>query len=344
MTVPRSQIVDVSLTPWYHMICRTVRGADLLGQGELDRKRWIEDRLKFLSEIFAIDVASYAVLNDHFQCLVRLNPSKAETWSDEKIAQKWAKVVPPRGKDRKTLPVNNEWITEMIADSKFISESRQRLTNAGWFMKNLKEPLARMANQADEQTGAFWQSRFKSIAILDDEALLATCVYIDLSSVASGMAKLPEESEYTSVRARIEHCRQCGRLKDVQAATPGNSAALKSIRELEKDLWLCPIEHRPNPLGGRDGMLEHLSLGTYLQVVDYTSRLVRTGKARVAKPVIELFDRLGTTAELWEHHIQRMFSGGKMTGVTYSFHREKLKKAAEYRGRQHVANLKGCRA
>jgi hypothetical protein len=39
-------------------------------------------------------------------------------------------------------------------------------------MKCLKEPLARLANRQDQIRGAFFEGRFKSVAILDDEALL----------------------------------------------------------------------------------------------------------------------------------------------------------------------------
>jgi hypothetical protein len=38
MTMARSQLVDVSVTRWYHCITRCVRRAFLLSEGELDRK------------------------------------------------------------------------------------------------------------------------------------------------------------------------------------------------------------------------------------------------------------------------------------------------------------------
>ena len=46
MTIARSQLVDVSVTRWYHCISRCVRRAFLLGEGDQDRKEWIEDRLQ----------------------------------------------------------------------------------------------------------------------------------------------------------------------------------------------------------------------------------------------------------------------------------------------------------
>jgi len=47
-------------------------------------------------------------------------------------------------------------------------------------MKCLKEPLARLANREEQTRGAFFEGRFKSVAILDEESLLATCAYIEM--------------------------------------------------------------------------------------------------------------------------------------------------------------------
>jgi hypothetical protein len=91
-------------------------------------------------------------------------------------------------------------------------------------MKTLKEPLARMANKEDDCKGTFWESRFKSIAILDEEALLATCAYIDLNPVAAGIAATPESSRHTSVRQRVQHAKAQGQLEALKQAT-GSSLA-----------------------------------------------------------------------------------------------------------------------
>ena len=58
--------------------------------------------------------------------------------------------------------------------------ARERLQSLSWFMKCLKEPLSRLANREEQTRGAFFEGRFKSVAILDEEALLATCASIDL--------------------------------------------------------------------------------------------------------------------------------------------------------------------
>ena len=75
MTVARSQLVDTNVTPWYHVISGTVRGALLLGEGGEGRKQWIENRLEELASIFAIEVAGFAVLDSHLHVLVHLSPA-----------------------------------------------------------------------------------------------------------------------------------------------------------------------------------------------------------------------------------------------------------------------------
>jgi hypothetical protein len=44
-------------------------------------------------------------------------------------------------------------------------------------------------------------------------------------------------------------------------------------------------------------MLEGFSLGSYLLLVGYTSRLCRQGKARVSREVASILDRLGNQRE-----------------------------------------------
>ena len=97
-------------------------------------------------------------------------------------------------------------------------QARQRLQSLSWFMKCLKEPLSRLANRQEQTRGAFFEGRFKSVAILDEEALLATCAYIDLNPVAAGIAEVPEASAHTSIKERVDHVKAQGRTEDLKAA------------------------------------------------------------------------------------------------------------------------------
>ena len=130
-------------------------------------------------------------------------------------------------------------------------------------MKCLKEPLSRLANRQDKVRGAFFEGRFKSVAILDDESLLATCAYIDLNPVAAGVVEVPEASSHTSVTARVEEVKTQGRAGDLKAAVHGSIAGSHASAGLEESVWLCPIEDRHKLDSSREGMLEGFSVGSY---------------------------------------------------------------------------------
>jgi hypothetical protein len=109
------------------------------------------------------------------------------------------------------------------------------------------------------------------VAILDEEALLAVCAYIDLNPLAAGIVPVPESSPHTSIKTRLEHVEQQGRLPDLAAAGGGSVAGSEASAGLEESLWLCPIEDRRRLDSSREGMLEGFSLGSYLLLVDYSA-------------------------------------------------------------------------
>jgi hypothetical protein len=64
ITVARAKVVDTETTRWYHGITRCVRRAFLLAEGTLDRKQWLENRLRELAEIFAVSVGGFSILDN----------------------------------------------------------------------------------------------------------------------------------------------------------------------------------------------------------------------------------------------------------------------------------------
>jgi len=338
MTVARSQLVDVDVTRYYHCISRCVRGARLCGEGAEHRKQWIEDRLEKLSGCFAVSVCGFAVMDNHLHLLLRLDVDEASSWSAEEVIRRWAVAYPPKTALGKKIEITQAWIDLHAKDKKRIELLRERLQSLGWFMKALKEPLARMANKEDECKGTFWEGRYKSIAILDEEALLVTCAYIDLNPLAAGIAATPETSRHTSIRRRVRHAKAEGKLYKLKPSRSGRVTHSRA-RDVEEKLWLCPVEDRRRRGSAREGMLEGFSLGNYLLLVDYTSRLHRQGKARVSREVASIFDRLQTNADAWGHRIERLFERTRLLGNYFSTNVARLRELAQNRGLHHLDNL-----
>ncbi|MEQ1830329.1 MAG: hypothetical protein ABL921_30510 [Pirellula sp.] len=339
MTISRSRLVDTTVSRWYHCISRCVRRAHLMGdEAAPGRKDWIENRLKELDQIFAVSVGGFSLMDNHLHLLLRIDPDVASGWSDTEVAERWFRLFPPRGADRKPMKVSKEIMAVRVANISWIAETRERLSSLGWFMKCLKEPLARLANKQDECTGAFFEGRFKSIAILDEESLLSVCAYIDLNPVAAGIATTPEESEHTSVKARVEHVVTSGRTKDLQVAELGSVAAMQVSGGLEDDLWLVPIEDRRGRGAIREGMRDGFTLGQYLMLVEYTGRMLREGKAAISSEVADIFARLGCTPETWGVRMAKL-TAGRLIGRFLSATRDRLRQLASKLKVRHLANV-----
>ncbi len=209
MTIPRKQQIDLSVTPYYHCVNRCVRRAFLCGEDQVSgksyehRRGWIADKIKSLAETFAIDVAAYAVMSNHYHVVLRVDESGADAWTSLEVIERWNTFF--------TLPVlvsrflKGECTSsaELLVVDEIIEKWRARLMDISWFMRILNEFIARESNREDKVTGRFWEGRFKSQALLDEQALIACMAYVDLNPIRADMAKTPEKSDYTSIQERL---------------------------------------------------------------------------------------------------------------------------------------------
>jgi REP element-mobilizing transposase RayT len=241
-TYARGQIVVEDMVGVYHCIARCVRRAFLCGidpytgQDYSHRKEWILDRLRDLAGLFAIEVCGYSVMSNHLHLVLRNRPDIAEQWSADEIALRWCRVFPPRD-DATGEPVEpgEHDLAMLTANSERLAELRKRLSNLSWFMRCLCEKIARAANHEDGSSGRFWAGRFKSVALLDEAAILACSVYVDLNPIRAGLATTPEESAYTSGHDRIR-----GMCKS-STPLPSNEKH-SSIETCDRpDAWLCEM-------------------------------------------------------------------------------------------------------
>ncbi|MFW5830300.1 MAG: transposase, partial [Planctomycetota bacterium] len=265
------------------------------------------------ASVCAVDLAAYAIMTNHMHIVIRPRPDRAQQWSARQVAENWAEIKYAYATDNEDPSQRQIMIDTLAADADFVDTWRERLASASYFMKALKEPIARAANKEDECTGAFWEGRFKSVPLLDQAALVACMAYVDLNPVRAGIAKNPESSQHTSARQRIIHRKARLQSKNLHAA----GKATQAQRLLEQHgMRLKPGQHIEGLATERDdqtaiswltpltGILgtdhSEFSLDAYLRLIDVTGRHVRSGKRGVIPAdCAEILDRLNCDHEQW---------------------------------------------
>ena len=209
MATARRLLVSANITRYYHCTSRCVRGAYLCGNDSTSnkdfthRREWLQERLLLVADVFSLQLAAYSIMENHFHVIVRLDPDGAATMSDQEVVRRWHQLF--KGNSISQRFASGEILSdqELPTLRRFITLWRNQLNDLGWFMRCVKEPLARMANQEDGCKGRFWEGRFHSQALLDDRAVAACMVYVDLNPLRAGMCKHPEDDAFTSLSARI---------------------------------------------------------------------------------------------------------------------------------------------
>ena len=177
MTKPRNQLIDLGETPYYHCLCRCVRRAFLCGEDYLTgknfehRKGWVIERLALLADVFCIEIASYAVMSNHYHVVLCVDRKHALTLDDKTVARRWRQLYGWPLRVHNYL-LGNTSPAETVKAKEIIHTWRQRLFDIAWFMRCLNEYLARRANEEDQCKGRFWEGRYKSQALLGEAAVL----------------------------------------------------------------------------------------------------------------------------------------------------------------------------
>ncbi len=209
MTQARRQQVDLDSTPYYHCIARCVRRAFLCGEDYYSgrsfshRRQWIVDLVRRLTEIFCIDVCAYAILSNHYHLILHIDRPRALKLTDRQVVAKWLSYYKGDGLAQRYHSGRSLSAEEWSVLQDRIQTWRGELYNLSRFMQELNQQIARRANLEDGCKGRFWEGRFKSQALLDETALLTCMAYVDLNPIRAGMAATLEESDFTSIQARL---------------------------------------------------------------------------------------------------------------------------------------------
>lgn len=294
MTIARNQLICVEETPYYHVVSRCVRRAFLCGEDKVvgksfeHRRQWLVDRIKFVTSIFDIDVSSYAIMSNHFHIVLRVG--NTSEWPANRVLMSWQSLC--------SLPVlcdhylKGEISTEaeLRKVKEYVTEYRARLMSVSWYMKFINEYIARMANAEDQCTGHFWESRFKSQALLDERALLTCMAYVDLNPIRAAMAKNLNDSAFTSIKARIEN----------------------------KSTWLSGFGKGETDLP--------FYLSSYIDLVDETGRCIRDDKTGfISSKTSKAIGQIGIHPDHWIDELK----GFKSIGFTAVGTAEQLKEFSE---------------
>ncbi|MBQ4835152.1 transposase [Pseudoalteromonas luteoviolacea] len=128
MTRARKALIDLSSTSYYHLIARCVRRAFLCGEDKYTgknfdhRRTWLVERVKLLSRVFAIEIAAYAIMSNHYHLVVKVNRQQALSWSDNEVISRWYKLY--KGSPIIDKQRNGDALSE--ADQLLISEEPNR--------------------------------------------------------------------------------------------------------------------------------------------------------------------------------------------------------------------------
>ena len=206
MAKPRHKQIDLENGGFVHLGARCVRQAYICGFDSLTgkdfshRRTWIEQRLLFLASVFSVEIFGYSILDNHYHLLANFLPTSAKQWSNEEVARRWLRLYP-----KKCPEAAEEFIQNTASNLERTEELRNRLSSSPYFMKELNQYIARLANHEDGVSGAFWSGRYFSKALRTEEDIVTCLAYVDLNPVRAGMVSDPESpNQQTSLIRRLE--------------------------------------------------------------------------------------------------------------------------------------------
>ena len=296
MARPRCKQIDLKNGGFVHLGARCVRqaficGVDLLtGKDFSHRRDWIEQRLLFLASVFSVEIFGYAILDNHYHLLANFMPKEAKQWSAEEVARRWLLLYP-----KKTPEATEQFIELTTSNFERTEELRHRLSFSPYFMKELNQYIARLANHEDQVKGTFWGGRYFSKALKTEEDLISCLAYVDLNPVRAGMVSDPESpDQQTSLIRRLEELETLQK-QESKLAAPNERVAKEEANTTTDDLPAFgeaktpEISRQPlRPLVRGEGSLtaQTLRTGTKLPISlevyrHRVSELARHGAGRV---------------------------------------------------------------
>jgi len=177
------------------------------------------------------------------------------------------------------------------------------------------------------------KDRFKSQALLDEQALLACLVYVDLNPIRAGICNTLEDSEYTSIAQRLEEYSNGS--KQMSPIDDKQHISLKSYNSANVTIPLARFIGGSQSAHGIPYAEEN-----YFELADWTGRAIRDDKkGYIPQTEPKILNKLGISSETWLETVDNF---------THHFHsyvgpEEKMESICQQQKKKWLLGIKTCR-
>jgi len=159
--------------------------------------------------------------------------------------------------------------------------------------------------------GRFWESRYTSIALLDETAVLSCMAYVDLNPIRAGIVKELQQSLHTSIKKRFEQLQPEQLTKSIQPVS-GNS----------------------------NGKTVSIKLDEYVALVEWAGKsIVHPDKAKMPAHIQTLLTNLNLQPDNWLQQFQSVNKGASYAVGSI----ERLKSKAKSLSKKWLKGIGSCR-
>ena len=141
MTRARNSQISMEDTPFYHCYTRCVRKAFICGtdkESYIHRKEWITERLKLIATVYAIEVCAYAIMENHYHLVLKVDEENSQSMSDNDVIDRWMRLYNGNVLINRYLKGECHSSGELAKVKEIVSQWRSRLSDISWFMRSLK--------------------------------------------------------------------------------------------------------------------------------------------------------------------------------------------------------------
>jgi hypothetical protein len=255
----RNKVIDEGAVTISHVWTRCSQLEFLLGRHDgrnFDHRReWLDQLLRYQASLFAVEIGSHNILENHYHLVLRTRPDIVMQWSAEEVAWRYSRAWGRWNGSAWDRQVSDERIEQIVNDPWRVAAARWNLQSLSTFMARINEPISKLANAESGKAGSFWAERFRSRKLEDPAAVLTCLAYVDLNQMRAGMADGYRDSLHAAAMARASEQWEQWTEEQVAASLKAFRQRAKGRQEFTEEQmralldcsWLAPItENTPS--------------------------------------------------------------------------------------------------